>query len=138
MLPPWKCSRPGRIEFWATWCSARYPCPWQRLKIGDLRFLLKQPNNPMIQLKSVWLCNQIPQRQKFMPINWKHTNLCLLTESTWEFYTSCKHFYKVKNWVNLLRFMGYFLLFFFWFWISKPCWSERLARPAPFSFYNFV
>jgi len=27
--PPWKCSRPGWMGFWATWSSGRCPCPWQ-------------------------------------------------------------------------------------------------------------
>jgi len=26
---PWKCSRPGCMELWATWSSGRCPCLWQ-------------------------------------------------------------------------------------------------------------
>jgi len=27
--PPWKCSRPGWMEVWATWSSGGCPCSWQ-------------------------------------------------------------------------------------------------------------
>ena len=29
MPPPWMCSRPGWVGFWATWSSGKCPCPWQ-------------------------------------------------------------------------------------------------------------
>jgi len=35
--PPWKCSKPGWMRFWATWSSGRCPCPWQEgLELDDL------------------------------------------------------------------------------------------------------
>ena len=43
MPQPYRCSRPGGIELWATWSSGRRPCP--RLG-GWTRWSLKVPSNP--------------------------------------------------------------------------------------------
>ena len=43
MPPPWKCSRPGWMELWATWSSAR--CPWSRHG-GWKQVIFKVPSNP--------------------------------------------------------------------------------------------
>jgi len=40
---PWKCSRPGCTNLWATWSGRRRPCPWQ----GDWNWVIyKVPSNP--------------------------------------------------------------------------------------------
>jgi len=43
MPPPWKCSRPGWMELWATWSSGRCPCWWQW---GWNQMSFKVPSNP--------------------------------------------------------------------------------------------